>query len=174
VTFVASFGYGPNRDAARFLLDSVWPRLRRAEPDLVMRLVGRQAAALPGVRRGRGVDVISDPPTIERYYREASIVVAPVDSGGGARLKVTEALARHRVVVATPFSARAAPAAAGAGLVVAARDAEELADSVLRLWRDVGERRVRERALVERRPVPAWEEACRPLVGAMAELVLRR
>ena len=95
--------------------------------------------------------------------------MAPVDAGGGAQLKVTEALARNRVVVATPFSARAVPAAAGAGLVQA-RDAEEFAACVLRLWRDVAGRRAMEQALAERRPVPTWEQACAPLVEALAGL----
>lgn len=173
VTFVAGFGYRPNWDAARFLLESIWPRLHRAEPELALRLVGRQAGELVGARRGLGVEVVSDPPTTDGWYREASVVVAPVDAGGGAQLKVTEALARHRVVVATPFAARSAPAGAGAGVVVA-RDAAELADCVLRLWRDVVDRRARERALVERPPVPTWEEGCAPLVEALADLVVRR
>lgn len=174
VTFVASFGYRPNLEAARFLLASVWPRLRRVEPDLVLRLVGRQAAtAGAGAGHSRGVEVVSDPPVIDHYYGEASVVVAPVAAGGGAQVKVTEALARNRVVVATPFSARAAPAAAGPGLVVA-RHAAEFADCVLRLWRDADERWARERTLVERRPVPTWQEACAPLVQALTPLVLRR
>jgi hypothetical protein len=171
VTFVAGFGYGPNRDAARFLLDSVWPLLRRAEPEIALRLVGRQAErALAGAGRASGVEVVSDPVSVDRYYHEASIVLAPVDAGGGAQLKVTEALARGRVVVATPFSARAAPDAVGAGLVVA-RGAVEFADCVLRLWRDAAERRVHEQALADRRPVPTWEQACAPLVEALAQLV---
>jgi hypothetical protein len=134
--------------------------------------VGRQAAALEGVGGG-DVEVISDPPDIAPYYREASVVVAPVESGGGAQLKVTEALARHRVLVATPFSARAAPAATGAGLAVA-RDRDEFGECVLRLWRDVDERWAREQALAERQPVPTWEEACAPLVQALCQLVRSR
>lgn len=173
VTFLAGFGYRPNREAARALVEAVWPRLRRAEPDMTLRLVGRQAAAIEGVSAGGGVEVISDPPDIGPYYREASVVVAPVECGGGTQLKVTEALARHRVVVATPFSARAAPAGTEAGLAVA-RGPDEFGECVLRLWRDVDERRARERALAERRPVPTWEEACAPLVQALGRLVWSR
>lgn len=174
VTFVASFGYRPNADAARLFLGSVWPRLRETEPGLTVRLVGRQAArAVGGSIGGPGVEVVSDPPDVERYYREASVVVAPVDAGGGAQLKVTEALARNRVVVATPFSARAAPAAAAAGLVVAESPAD-FARGVLDLWRDVHTRHALEHALAGRRPVPTWEQACAPLVEALAEVVPHR
>jgi glycosyltransferase involved in cell wall biosynthesis len=170
VTFVAGHGYGPNRDAATFLVDHVWPRLRAADPEIRLRLVGRQADPSLG---GAGVEVVADPPSVDRYYREASVVVAPVRAGGGAQLKVTEALARGRVVVATPFSAAAAPAGAGDGLVVA-RTAARFADCVLALWHDVAGRHLRERALAAVRPVPTWEDACAPLMDALARPARRR
>lgn len=171
VTFVAGFGYGPNLDAARFLLESVWPRLHRAEPALRLRLVGRHAGRrLPCPE---GVEVVPDPGSVERFYDEASLVVAPVRAGGGTQLKVTEALARGRVVVATPFSARAAPPAAGAAVVVA-DGPDRFADCTLRLWRDTGERGGREAALVARRPVPTWDQACAPLVEALTRAVRTR
>ncbi|MCA1842481.1 MAG: hypothetical protein LC792_04690 [Actinobacteria bacterium] len=43
VTLVANFAYQPNRDAARFVLEALWPRLRAAAdgPELRLRAVGR-------------------------------------------------------------------------------------------------------------------------------------
>ena len=179
VTFVASFDYAPNAEAARWLVAEVWPRLRSAAPELRLRLVGRAAAAL-GVRRDgpgtggyNGVEVVSDPDDVGTAYAEASIVLAPVRTGGGAQLKVTEALARGRLVVATSFSAAAAPPGAD-GAVIVADDAESTARAVLDLWRDPAARRARERALVAQAPVPSWEEACRPLADALERLVGRR
>lgn len=170
VTFVAGFGYGPNLDAARFLQDAVWPRLRAAEPALRLRLVGRHAhrhLSFPD-----GVELVSDPESVERFYQEASLVVAPVRAGGGTQLKVTEALARGRVVVATPFSARAVPPAA-AGAVVVADGPDRFAACILELWRGTRERRARE-AVLWRGPVPTWHEACAPLVEALAHVAPTR
>ena len=180
VTFVASFGYWPNHHAARFLLDEVWPRVKTAEPGMRLRLVGRQADQI-GVRGTAGtadaagtgaapVEIASDPDDVEAFYREASVVVAPVRIGGGAQVKVTQALARGRLVVATPFSARTAPPGAGDGFVVGAT-AAELAACIHWLWRDLTERRRRERVLVENRPVRTWDQNCAPLVDALAEAV---
>ncbi|MDQ4096707.1 MAG: glycosyltransferase family 4 protein [Actinomycetota bacterium] len=167
VTFVAGFGYQPNLDAARFLLEQVWPRLQGADPDLRLRLVGRRAArALAPWAGAHGADVVSDPDSVEPFYREASVILTPVRHGGGAQLKVTEALARGRVVVATPFSAAAAPPAARDGVLVADR-ANDFAGRILALWRDPPDRWARERALVHNSPVPTWEEACAPLVEAL-------
>jgi glycosyltransferase involved in cell wall biosynthesis len=166
VTFVAGFAYAPNRDAAGWLLREVWPRLRRAEPELRLRLVGRRAQE---IARPAGVEVVGDPAEVDQYYEEASLALAPVRVGGGPQLKVSEALSRGRAVVATSYSARSAPAGARGGVVVA-DDAEEFAAAVLRLWRDVPARRVVEKRLVGALPLPTWEETCAPLVATLGRL----
>ena len=166
VTMVASFDYPPNADAARFVLDEVWPRLRRAAPGVRLRLVGKAAARVEVSGGFESVEVVSDPDDVGPYYEEASLVLAPVVSGGGAQLKVTEALSRGRVVVATTYSARSAPGGTGDGVVVVG-GAEELAAAAASLWGDVEGRRVRERVLADRRPVPTWREACAPLLDEL-------
>lgn len=173
VTYVASFGYGPNLHAARWVLHELWPRLREAEPSLGLRLVGRDADRYLSTRARDGrVEVVSDPSDVDTFYREASVVLAPVRAGGGAQVKVTEALARGRVVVATPFSTASAPGPARVGVVEADRP-HEFAAAVLRLWRDREERHRLEGSLRERRTVPTWEDACAPLLAALEGMLSR-
>jgi hypothetical protein len=99
-------------------------------------------------------------------------VVVPVRTGGGAQVKMAEALARGRVVVATAFSARSAPYRAD-GAVVVADDPATMSAWIADLWRDVERRWARERALHARSPVPTWDEAAAPLVEQAVRLVRR-
>lgn len=169
VTFVGSMRYGPNVDAISFLLHEVWPRVRAQQKDLRLRIVGSHAATALG--RHEGVEVISDAPDVDRLLADAALVVAPAREGGGAQLKVAQALARGRIVVATPHSLLSAPTGA-AGAVMAADGPDRFAELVVRLWRDVDERRALERVL--REPVvPTWEQVTRPLVVQL-ERILRR
>ena len=170
VTCVASMAYGPNVDGVRFLLDEVWPLVRARRPDIPLRIVGSRAEQVLGWRGGRdGIEVISDAVDVDRFYAEAALVVAPVRVGGGAQVKVIQALARARIVVATPYSLLSAPTGA-AGAVVAADSAERFAEIVVRLWRDVDERRALER-LLEQPLVPSWEQAALPLVAQVERIV---
>ncbi len=173
VTFVASFGYRPNQAAAEFVLREIWPLLRQAEPELRLRLVGRDAARVVGPVAPPAVEIVSDPEEVDDVYRQASVVLAPVSAGGGSQLKVTEALSRGRTVVATSFSARAAPSAA-AGAVLVADDPRRFAAHVVALWSDTAARRAAEKALLDTRPVPTWEEACAPLADGLERIVHRR
>ena len=173
VTYVASFSYGPNLQAARWVMQELWPRLRRAEPSIRLRLVGRDAGRCRGTESvPDGVEVVSDPSCMDAYYREASVVLAPVRAGGGAQVKVTEALARARVVVATPFSTASAPERARSAVLLADQP-EEFAAAVLHLWRDTEERHQLENVLRERRPVPTWAQTCAPLVTALEGMLSR-
>jgi hypothetical protein len=166
ITLVASFAYAPNRDAAEWVLGEIWPRLRGTEPELRLRLVGRRAGNVLGPP---GVEIVADPVCTDRYYEEASIVLAPVRVGGGVQLKVTEALSRGRAVVATSYSSRSVPALVRGGVVVA-DDPEEFAAAALHLWRNLDARRAVERRLAGGLPLPTWEETCAPMVAALERL----
>ena len=51
---------------------------------------------------GEGVRVTGEVPDVRPYVDAASIVVAPLRMGGGMRVKVLEALAAGKALIATP------------------------------------------------------------------------
>jgi glycosyltransferase involved in cell wall biosynthesis len=113
---------------------------------------------------GRGSDEEVD--EIAPVFAAASMVVAPITEGAGTQLKVVEALAHGRVVVATEHSARSAPPTAR-DACISTVDANDMAAAIVRLLDDVAERHRLESAA----RVPTWAEATAPLLDAVAELV---
>jgi glycosyltransferase involved in cell wall biosynthesis len=101
--FVGTLGYAPNADAVRQFASEVLPRLRArgvaASFDVVgdglARPLARELAECAGVRLRGFV------PDLAPVYREADAVVVPLRAGGGTRIKVLEAFAHRRPVVAT-------------------------------------------------------------------------
>jgi glycosyltransferase involved in cell wall biosynthesis len=69
------------------------------------------------------------------YLDRAAVVAVPVRSGGGMRLKVLEALAAGKAVVASPVAVEGLDLPGDSPLVVASGD-DTFADEVLRLLRD--------------------------------------
>lgn len=133
--FVGGFGHPPNVEAARRLARRIFPRVRASFPDAVLYLVGDKPP--PQVRRladehtivtGRVEDVTP-------YLDRAAVVVAPLRAGGGTRVKVLEALAAGKAVVASPRAADGIAAIAGEHLLVAETD-DELAAAVEELLAD--------------------------------------
>jgi glycosyltransferase involved in cell wall biosynthesis len=105
ILFVGTMNYAPNSDAVVFFAREVLPLLRRERPDARFEIVGH--APPPAVRRlGElpGVRVIGSVPDLVPVLSAATVVVAPLRYGGGTRIKVLEALAHEKPLVATSFA----------------------------------------------------------------------
>ena len=106
--FVGSFAYYPNLDAARFFIEEILPRLSRTAPAPVrLMLVGRgltpKLAAV--FSRQPAVTVVGEVASLHAWYAKADAVVVPLRAGGGTRIKILEAFAHQRPVVATRVGA---------------------------------------------------------------------
>jgi glycosyltransferase involved in cell wall biosynthesis len=173
VLFVANVLYEPNEQAARRLIEEIWPRVRALVADAELCVVGTGTDERLARLRGDGLSIVGHAPDLRSYYEGAALVVAPVESGGGTQLKVVEALAHGRIVAGSSYSARSVPPQADAGLVVA-DDEKELAQSVADLLKNRAERHRREAQLVAAMAgTTGWDVACRPLLERLRSLLGR-
>ena len=145
VLFFGSFDYGPNLEALRFLTDVAWPRVRRRVPSAALLVVGRRPPEW--ARRAPDTVVTGPAEDIVAHVRLAHVVVAPLRTGGGMRLKVVEALACGQTVLSTPFGAAGLPATPEGGLVLS--EMEEFTERLI--------------ALLESAPAPGSNAAARAL-----------
>jgi glycosyltransferase involved in cell wall biosynthesis len=173
VIFVGAHNYFPNSDGLRFLFGEIWPLVLAARPSARLRIVGPQPPA----------DIVaSQPPnvTFEGFVADivgevgrASIAIAPLRIGGGTRLKIIEAMALARPVVATSIGAEGIEAKNGRDLLIA--DApRDFADALLRLLAQPAEAAalgLRGRRLVEQ--AYSWDSSAAQLENLLEELVKR-
>lgn len=93
--FVGNYTYGPNQDAARFILERLAPSL----PQLRFVLVGGSPETLPPT--GGNVTATGHAPDLNATLRNAAVCLAPLTQGSGTRLKILTYLASGKAVVAT-------------------------------------------------------------------------
>ncbi|HVE66979.1 MAG TPA: glycosyltransferase, partial [Solirubrobacteraceae bacterium] len=130
--FVGNFVHPPNVDAARRLVTSIYPAVRERRPDCVLHVVGDGP---PADLTSAGVVLTGRVAAVEPYLERAAVVVVPLREGGGMRVKVLEALAAGKAVVASPLAVEGLDVVDGRDLVVAGTD-EEFARHVLQLLED--------------------------------------
>jgi glycosyltransferase involved in cell wall biosynthesis len=160
VLFVGSFEHRPNRTAASFLVDKVWPQIAQYDPELQLVLAGRGSGAFlrgHGGRDGRVVALgfVAD---LTALYRECRLFLAPLAEGGGIKIKILEALARGIPVVTTPIGSEGI-VDADQEAVFLARPDETFAATVLRALgspEEAGRRAARARRIIEDRF--SWEK----------------
>jgi glycosyltransferase involved in cell wall biosynthesis len=107
ILFFGALDYYPNSDGLRFFLREVMPRLRAHRLPVELVVVGRPGPDKlddPGARDVFFTGAVDD---LCPYLESASVIVAPIRIGGGTRLKILEALAMAKPVVATSLGAEA-------------------------------------------------------------------
>ena len=127
---LGSAGWAPNRDAARFMVEEVWPVVRRRLSKAVLHLFGGGGEA-----RGPGVEPYPAPEDSAEAFAPGSVLAVPLRVASGVRMKILEAWARGVPVVATPQAAAGLGAQDGRELLVAV-DAEGFAAALARLASD--------------------------------------
>ena len=103
VAFVGWYRYPPNEAAALELVRDVMPAVRAADGPRSLELIGPgptramidAAAAVPDVA------IVGEVPEVRSRLRAAGVLVVPVRSGGGTRLKILEAIACGVPIVST-------------------------------------------------------------------------
>ncbi|WP_158841328.1 glycosyltransferase family 4 protein [Saccharothrix deserti] len=101
VTFTGRLDYLPNRLAAEFLAHEVVPTLRRHGVDLPVVVAGANPDAELAQRlKDANVRLVANPVSTHDLIRD-SVLVLPLQLGGGSRLKVLEAFALGAPVVST-------------------------------------------------------------------------
>lgn len=140
LVFVGNFMHPPNVDAARRLIDGILPRIVERASGARLYLVGDQTPDAFRRAAGAHVEVTGFVEDVGRYLSLASVVVAPIRMGGGLRVKVLEALAAGKPIVASGLAVEGLAVVDGDEFVLADSD-EEFAYAVLALFHDEKRRR---------------------------------
>ncbi len=124
--FVGSFAHRPNREAAKFLVDNVWPEVAKYRQDMEMVLAGRGSRAFLDAHRGgdRSIKALGFVEDLTDLYRRSRLFVAPLTEGGGIKIKILDAMARGLPVATTPLGAEGIVRADERALWIARDDAD--------------------------------------------------
>ena len=142
LVFTGSMDWLPNEDAVFYFADEILPRIRDQIPAVRLWVVGRR----PSQRlqtlatQNRGIEITGTVEDIRTYLRQASVCVVPLRVGSGTRLKIFEAMAMGKAVVATSVGAEGLPVQSGKNIILADRP-EEFAQSAIALLLDREARR---------------------------------
>jgi glycosyltransferase involved in cell wall biosynthesis len=122
--FIGNFTHPPNRDAAWRLTTTIHPALQQRFPGLRLYVVGDHGPEMLQRYASDDVVVTGRVPDVVPFLDRASVVVAPLRLGGGIRVKVLDALAAGKAVVASTLAVEGLDVVAGEHCLVADTDAE--------------------------------------------------
>jgi glycosyltransferase involved in cell wall biosynthesis len=109
-----------NADAVVWLVSQILPLIAERRPEVTLDIVGRDPT--PAVRQLANhprVSVTGGVEDVRPYYGRAQVVVVPLRVGGGTRLKILEAWAMSKAVVATSLGCAGLDAVHGRDVLLA-------------------------------------------------------
>lgn len=114
VFYIGALDWLPNQEGMRWFLKLVWPKIHALYPNVPLYLAGRN---MPDEFRitgeGSGIQALGEVEDAYAYMCGKSIMVVPLQSGGGMRVKLIEGMALGKPIVATRVAAEGIPAKHG-------------------------------------------------------------
>jgi polysaccharide biosynthesis protein PslH len=121
IFFLGALDWKPNRDGITWFLDNVWGNLSNKFPKLKFYLAGRNAPAsfAAKVEHIAGLVYLGEVPDASLFMRQHGIMVVPLFSGSGMRVKIIEGMAMGKPIISTPVGAEGIECTSGENIIVA-------------------------------------------------------
>lgn len=163
-----------NQAAVRWLIEEVWPRVRRARPAARLSLAGLICRSVPEVLRTvAGIDILGFRDDLAADVEATGVVVAPYLYGSGLKIKVVEGALAGKAIVTTPAGSIGTGLSPGRSIEVHATPGD-FADALITLMADPDRRRLVAAAALRHARRCFSEQACYgPVLGALDTVSLR-
>jgi len=143
---IGALDWMPNIEGLLWFLNNVWPEVYKKQPDVVFRIAGRNASEDVKSQLNRpGVEYLGEVPDAYDFTANQTVMVVPLLSGSGMRVKIIESLGLGKAIVSTAKGAEGIQLRSGEHLLIE-DDATNFAGACLELLNDPVKRKKLEKA----------------------------
>lgn len=142
LSFVGKLDTIPNSVAVRYIAEEIYPAVLAEDPRTTFLIIGQNYEHLLHYKREKMIftGFVSNSkdasPNLADYLSASDIVIVPLDSGSGTRVKILEAAACSRAIVSTEIGAEGLDFVAGTEILLSERVDEGFIGLVLGLLKD--------------------------------------
>lgn len=129
IGFIGSFSHPPNQEALQFICTQLAPHVSQAGLDLEFVIAGRNPPDHLRRQAPSNVHFLGFVDRLSDFYDDVDIVIAPLLSGGGVKIKVAEAMLHGKAIITTAIGAEGLDVQNGKDLLIA-NSVVEFADHI--------------------------------------------
>ena len=101
VFHIGAMDWEPNVEGINWFLNKVWDQLHAKHPDLKLYLAGRNMSAELKQLKKSNVIIVGEVENAFEFIQSKGVMIAPLLSGGGMRVKIIEGMALGKTIVTT-------------------------------------------------------------------------
>jgi glycosyltransferase involved in cell wall biosynthesis len=118
---LGAMDWGPNLEGVLWFLNTIWPAVHERFPQLKFYLAGRNMSDEIARLNLVNVEVVGEVENAVAFMQSKAIMIVPLLSAGGVRVKIIEGLAMGRAVISTSLGAEGLDCEHGKQLLLADR-----------------------------------------------------
>jgi polysaccharide biosynthesis protein PslH len=119
ICFIGALDWIPNREGLDWFLSNVWPKLSAKNPSLKFYIAGRNTPSDLLNLKIKNVLVLGEVNNAVDFINDYTIMIVPLFSGSGMRVKILEGMALGKTIVTTTLGKEGIDAENGKHLLIA-------------------------------------------------------
>lgn len=116
---IASMDWHPNQEAVDWFLNKVWSKIQDEHPITELYLAGRAMSKKLKNLDAPNVNIVGEVHSAKEFMAEHDIMIVPILSGSGMRVKLIEGMALGKTIITTSIGAEGIEANNGEHLLIA-------------------------------------------------------
>jgi len=133
---IGALDWAPNQEGLIWFFNHCWPKIHSQNPDLKFYLAGRNAPDwFARLIKQEGVEYLGEINDAYDFINSKAVMVVPLFSGSGMRIKIIEGMALGKPIVTTDIGTEGIPTENGKNILIA-NDADRFVDAINQLIHD--------------------------------------
>jgi glycosyltransferase involved in cell wall biosynthesis len=139
ISFLGSLDWLPNQEGLSWFIEKVWPLVLKGNKNLILEVAGKNPPESIKTIKAKNYILKGEVDSALEFLKNSAVMVVPLISGSGIRIKIIEGLAWGLPMVSTSKGAEALGLTHGENILIA-DDPKEFAKHILELTSNKGRR----------------------------------
>jgi len=133
---IGALDWAPNQEGLIWFFNQCWPKIHQENPDLKFYLAGRNAPEwFERIIKLDGVEYLGEINDAYDFVNSKAVMVVPLFSGSGMRIKIIEGMALGKPIVTTDIGTEGIPTENGKNILIA-NEADRFTEAITQLIND--------------------------------------
>lgn len=116
---IGSMNWLPNREGIEWFLDEVWEQVLKVYPEVTFTIAGRDMPEEFRARASENLKILGEVEDAKRFMLSKDIMIVPILSGSGVRIKIIEGMALGKTIITTTIGAEGLDVTDGQNIFIA-------------------------------------------------------